>query len=226
MGAGSKPNWLLHTLIILSIGIHALILARVAEFYSPHALSYIELTLQDITNLSTRVIPKPRYRPKKPPAPVKVKKIKFVKRIPELPKPIRMNPLRRDCPNSGECIGSPENLGTNEFGLAQWDPNIAPFVEYETAAEYLEMVKLKIEREKKYPESARNRQVEGHITVRFVIRTDGNIEGVELTKKSRHTVLNEAAIAAVRKAAPFQKPPPRLFKEKITLTVRIVFELT
>ena len=226
MGAGSKPNWLLRTLIIFSIGIHALIFARVAEFYSPHALSYIELNLQDITSLSTRIIPRPRCRPKKPPSPVKVKKIEFVKKIPALPKPIRMNPIKRNCPNSGECISRPEDLSANEFGLVQWDPNLAPFVEYETAASYLEMVKLRIERAKKYPEVAKNRQIEGQITVRFVILSDGNTEGVELAKKSRYSVLNRAAIAAVKNAAPFQKPPPRFFKGDVSLTVTIVFELT
>ena len=125
-----------------------------------------------------------------------------------------------------ECIGSPENLVANEFGLAQWDPDMTPFVEYETAAGYLEMVKLRIEREKKYPEGAKTRQIEGRITVRFVITSDGNIKGVEITKKSRHNVLNQAALAAVKKAAPFQKPPPRFFKGDVALTVTIVFELT
>ena len=226
MGSGLKPNWLLRTLVVFSIGVHALIFARVAEFYSPQALSYIELTLQDNTNPSPRIIPRPRCRPKKPPSPVDLKKVKCIKRIPDLPKPIRMDPIKTACSNSGECIGGPGALVQNEFGLVHWDPNMAPFVEYETAASYLEMVKLRIEREKRYPENARTRQIEGHITVQFVITPEGNIKRAAIVKKSGHAVLNEAALLAVNKAAPFQKPPPRFFKGDVTLTVTIVFELT
>jgi len=227
MGPKTKPNWLLRILVVISLGIHALIFARISEVYRSNNLTFIELALQNISSPVTRFIPRPRCRPKKPPLPLEVKKITHTRRLNKLPKPIQMKPVESDCPNSiGECIGGPGGSSLNEMGLAQWNPKLEPFVEYDTAKSYLEMVKLRIEREKKYPENARSRQIEGHITIRFTITQNGDVGASEIEQKSTHDSLNKAALAAVRNAAPFQKPPSRFFKGDIMLTVTIVFELT
>ena len=227
MEARAKSNWLFRVLVLISLGIHALIFARISEVYRSHNLTFIELALQDISNPVTRVIPRPRCRPKKPPLPVEVKKITHTRKLNKLPKPIQMKPVESDCPNSiGECIDGPGSSGLNEMALAQWNPKLEPFVEYDTANSYLEMVKLRIERERKYPESAKNRQAEGHITIRFIITQMGDVRDAKIVKKSRHDSLNKAALNSVKNAAPFQRPPSRFFKGDITLTVTIVFELT
>jgi len=222
----TKPNWLFRVLVLISLGFHALVFARISEVYTSHNLTCIELTLKEFSDPTTRIIPRPRCRQKKPPLPVDVKKITHMRRLEKLPKPIQMKPVQVDCPNSiGESIGGQGGAGPNEMGLAQWNPELDPFVEYDSAQSYLEMVKLRIEREKKYPESARSRQIEGHITLQFIIKQDGGVSAVEIEKKSVHDSLNKAALAAVKNAAPFQKPPSRFFKGDITLTVTIVFEL-
>lgn len=227
MEARTKPNWLFRVLVLISLGIHALIFARISEVYKSHNLTFIELTLHDTSNPVTRVIPKPRYRPKTPPLPVDVNKITPIKKLSRLPKPIQMDPMKTDFPDSlVECIEGPDVLAPNDLGLVQWNPNLEPFIEYESANSYLDMVKLRIEREKKYPESAKQRQIEGHITIRFIITKTGSISGAEIVKKSGHDSLNKAALAAVKNAAPFQRPPSRFFKGDITLMVTIVFELT
>jgi protein TonB len=225
--ANTKPNWLLRILVLFSLGFHAMVFGRISEVYMAHNLTCIELTLEDISDPTTRIIPRPRHRQKMPPSPLDVKKITYTRRLNNPVKPIPMKPVKVDSPNSiGESIAGVAVSGLNETGLAQWNPKLEPFVEYDTVGSYLEMVKLRIEREKKYPESAMSRQLEGHITIQFIIAQNGDVVSVEIEKQSPHDCLNKAAIAAVENAAPFQKPPSRFFKGNITLTVTIAFELT
>ena len=57
-------NWLLHGFIVVSFGIHVLIFLHMAGIYENRAMSYIELTLQQVPKPSTRDIPTPRIRRK------------------------------------------------------------------------------------------------------------------------------------------------------------------
>jgi protein TonB len=88
------------------------------------------------------------------------------------------------------------------------------------------MVRLRIERHKEYPDIARVRDMEGSVTLRFVITAQGGVKGAEVVKSSRHTLLDTAALRAVTDAAPFPEPPPRLFEGEIPLELTIIFELS
>lgn len=85
----------------------------------------------------------------------------------------------------------------------------SPIVEYAMPDSYLEMVRLKIERHKKYPDTAKIRQIEGNVTVRFTITPKGSVYRVEIVKSSEHSILDTAALKAVNNADPFPKPPAR-----------------
>jgi protein TonB len=87
------------------------------------------------------------------------------------------------------------------------------------------MVRLKIERNKKYPEEARSRQIEGRVTVKFVIMPEGGIRDAAIVKSSSQKALDMAALQAVQNASPFPRPPARFFKGPVPLTVTVVFEL-
>ncbi len=84
----------------------------------------------------------------------------------------------------------------------------------------------KIERHKKYPDTAKNKQIEGNVTVRFTITPKGSVYRVEIVKSSGHSILDTAALKAVNDADPFPKPPARLFKRDIPLELTIAFEST
>jgi protein TonB len=88
------------------------------------------------------------------------------------------------------------------------------------------MVRFKIESRKKYPEAARIRYIEGRVTVGFVLTAGGQTQAVTVVKSSGRPILDQAAMAAVKDASPFPQPPPGLFKEKLQMTIIIVFELT
>ena len=216
-----KPNWLLRSLLGVSLGIHLVIFMHIAGIYRSNALTFIELTLQDVSKPPARSIPRPRHRPKTP-QPMDVKRLKITqRRIPSF-KPIKIEPAEKDLPDSlVEGVSMPDIAATSGLNIADWSPE-----GLETSSSYLEMVRLKIERHKEYPHMARTRQIEGSVTIRFVITPDGGVRAVEIAKTSRHMVLDEAALRAVETAAPFPKPPGHSFKGEIPLELTIVFELT
>lgn len=121
-------------------------------------------------------------------------------------------------------------VGNYGQSISQWHPknvgDMTAAANYSTFRTYLDIVKLKIEKNKKYPEFAKRTQLEGTVTLKFIITLNGDVKNTEIAKSSRHPVLDEAAMEALKDAAPFPKPPAQLFKEEIPLQVSIVFQLT
>lgn len=213
----------------ISLGIHVVLFMHISGIYRSHALTYIELTLKDISKPPVRSIPRPRLRPKKPPLAQEVKRLKITRRPIPMLKPIKPEPVARALPDSlVERISMPEMPAVSGLDIADWTPVKTEEVsgEYATSNSYLEMVRLKIERHKKYPDIARTRQIEGRVAIRFVITPEGDIKGSKILKTSGHDHLDEAALTAVKLSAPFPKPPKQFFKGEITLAITVVFELT
>lgn len=97
--------------------------------------------------------------------------------------------------------------------------------QFTTARDYFEMLNLRIHSVKEYPESARSRHIQGRVKVKFVLLADGSLKEIQVLKSSRHKNLDEAAVTAVKKAAPFPRPPASLFKTPVTFQIHILFEL-
>ena len=224
-----RSNWLLRGLVGVSLGIHFVIFMHIAGLYKSKAMTYIELTLKDITNPPKRSIPRPRYRPKTPDQPQDIKRLKVTQRRIPLLKPIEMEPTEADLPESlVERINIPEIPNVPGLAISDWNPGELDVTsdEYASPNSYLEMVRLKIEKHKKYPDIARIRQKEGRATIRFVITPEGDVRAATVVKTSRHKALDTAALQAVKDAAPFPRPPRRFFKGEIPLELPVVFELT
>lgn len=220
----TKPNWLLRSFIGISLGIHMVILMHIAGIYRSNALTYIELTMQHVSKPSTRSIPRPRHRPQEL-QPQDVKRVKVLQQhIPSL-KPMKMECIEKNLPDSlVEGISMPDAPATSGLSIADWDPGVEASTD--SSLTYLEMVRLRIERHKEYPSTARARQIEGCVTIRFVITHAGDVRALEVVRTSRQKALDTAALRAVKSAAPFPKPPRRLFKGEVPLELTIVFELT
>jgi periplasmic protein TonB len=220
------PNWLLRVLILLSVAIHVVIFVHISGIYRSSALSYIEMTLQNISKPATRDIPRPPPRPKAPEPQDPVKKINVVQRPLPRFKPLAMAPVEKNLPDSlMEGIAAPDAPQAPGVDSTDWTPG-PQAGEFMTASSYLDMLRLKIESRKHYPESAKNRGVEGRVTIRFILKTDGRVENVKIARGSKSRDLNRAALAAVQSAAPFPRPPANLFKGDLPLELTIVFELT
>jgi periplasmic protein TonB len=68
-----------------------------------------------------------------------------------------------------------------------------------------------------YPETAREKELEGSLLLSFVIQENGSVTEVKIVKSSGHSILDEDAVATIYKSTPFPKPPfPAQLKIPIT----------
>jgi protein TonB len=77
-------------------------------------------------------------------------------------------------------------------------------------ASYLAGVKRQIEALWGYPAEARDRGIGGELFLVFSIAADGHLAGLQLIRGSGVTILDQEALEAIRRAAPFAPFPPRL----------------
>ncbi|MGD0626993.1 MAG: energy transducer TonB [Thermodesulfobacteriota bacterium] len=92
-------------------------------------------------------------------------------------------------PGGGRREGAPgqmANIGPSSGGL---DP-------------ILSLIIRKIEAAKRYPRMARKMGIEGTAVVRFKLRSEGQVETVEIMESSGSEILDKASIETVRDAAP------------------------
>jgi protein TonB len=214
-----KPNRLLQGMIVISLLIHGVIFMHIAGIYRSNALTFIELTVRDFSDPPGREIPRPRMR-SNPPEIKDLKQIHIPK--PQVPK-IFLDKV--DTPSAStltESMGVPEIPGVAS-DMARWQPGATG--DYMSQADYFDMVRMRIESRKKYPDAARKRQIEGRVEVAFILGPDGSVAEASVTKTSRHPDLDRAALLAVQNAAPFPRPPSRLFEGPLKMTITIMFEL-
>lgn len=230
MARPSGSNRLLQTLIVFSLVVHAGIFIHISGIYRPHALSTIEMTLQNIARPVPRDIPRPRPRPKMPAPADAVKRLDVVQRPLPRFRPVAVAPVDARLSDSlMESISVPEVPQAPNVNSTDWVPGPQTqetVGELITASSYLDMVRLKIESRKRYPDYAKARGIEGRVTIRFILTGDGSVRDVTVAKSSRSDALNTAALSAIRDAAPFPRPPANLFKKDQALELTIVFELT
>jgi periplasmic protein TonB len=61
---------------------------------------------------------------------------------------------------------------------------------------------------KRYPHEAQRRGVRGQVIVRFKVDDSGQLVFSEITRSSGSPILDEEALALLKRASPFQAPPP------------------
>ena len=176
--------------------------------------------------LAKRSIPRLHHTPEPVFHLQEIKDLKVTRLVSGL-KPIKLEPVETDRPDRLlEDMSMPDIPDVSGPDISDWisDQHVV-FGDYATADKYMEMVLLRIERHKIYPRNARMRQMEGDVTVRFIITPEGDVRAVEVVKTSGDKSLDRAALAAVKGAAPFPRASERLFKGEIPLELILGFEL-
>lgn len=87
---------------------------------------------------------------------------------------------------------------------------------------YFAHIKKKIYENWRWPEEAR--RFSGRLKLSFVIRPDGSLSRVELTDSSGYKILDEEALSAIAKAAPFKPFPPQLKKTPLPIKGSFSYE--
>lgn len=220
-----RPNWLLRILLFVSLGLHLIVLVKITGLYHSGLLNYIELELKEMNKPWAREIPRPRQRLKSPPKPENPRIMKIARIQPPRQVPQKIERPEELDNGIGEHIPMPD-LGP-AASVGQWQPDMYADGSqvFSTADSYLEMVKLRIEQHKKYPQKAQERQIEGRVPVSFVITPEGDVRDVNVIMPQQ-VLLDEAALKAILDSAPFPRPPAMIFKGAVPIRVVVVFELT
>jgi periplasmic protein TonB len=220
-GITETKNKVLGITLVLSILFHGLILTQMTGIF--HETVFIELSLKQEFGPSVRDIPRPPEINKKE-VRTKIPEPK-IEKIPDIPTVNPVNPAPFPEPNDFKPIA--RNLVSHPAPL-QERPAAAPVKTdsaFKSARDYFQTVRMKIESHKKYPQSARRKNLTGRVTVKFVIKPDGSVTNLKIVKKSKFKSLNQAALEAIKSSSPFPKLPPAYFKGVLPVQLSIVFEL-
>lgn len=218
-----KPNRLFTAMIVVSLVIHGLLLMYIADIYGSNQMTRINLTLRDVSKPVGRPIPHPRPRHHSPQTheadKIDVPRHKVL--------PVKAEDLPKDAPDKiTEAISVPDIPGSSVAVAGApggWSGGAPVFA---TTRDYFDMVRMKIESCKKYPDAARENQIQGRVGIRFVIGSDGEVSSVKITNGSGNAELDRAALEAVREASPMPSLPRNLFDEKtLQVEITMVFEL-
>ncbi len=90
---------------------------------------------------------------------------------------------------------------------------------------YIGRVKRSIEGAKRYPEVSRKAGREGKLKIQFTILKNGEVTDIKLLTKSPYENLNQEAMAAVNRAAPFSGFPETMLEKSLQVILPFKFEL-
>lgn len=88
---------------------------------------------------------------------------------------------------------------------------------------YPGMVYAKLLRSLRYPSEARRKRIRGEVHVRFTVSRSGDVSSVQVSRSSGSPVLDNAALDAVRRAAPLPSIPPEAGRSSWSFTVPLQF---
>ncbi len=223
-----SSNQMLRWLILASFFIHIPIFMHMNGLLSTKILDYIDLSIKKFEESSDRAIPRPPHLFKNKGKPGSQRASRLIPvPVPESNKLFKENvlPVESDIAAgsagslsggsnlaSGSGFGTSIGEGTGGGGSGSKDG-------------YLEMVRLKVKRNNKFPEEAKKKQRGSIVTVSFVIKLDGTIRDLMIIKPSPFDEFNDQALKAVRDSSPFLKPPAYIFKEDVPIIIDIHFDL-
>lgn len=114
--------------------------------------------------------------------------------------------------------GPPARVATPARDTPKADVNAAPTWEG--------LVLSRLEQVKRYPTLARMRAQQGVVYLRFTMNRDGRVLTAKIERGSGYDLLDEEALALVRRAEPLPKPPPEVAGDTLQLVVPIQFFLS
>lgn len=111
---------------------------------------------------------------------------------------------KEDIPEENE--PTEENTENTDNGVSDTEKTA---VEKATST-YKEYVLSRIASKKTYPIAARAKGMEGRVKIHLTVSPAGELTVLEIKQECSYGILNEAALSAVKKAAPFKKMPKEL----------------
>lgn len=95
----------------------------------------------------------------------------------------------------------------------------------EAMLRYQDMVKQRIEEVRRYPSWAKRQGIEGIVYLSFSVLSNGLSQDVKIMRSSDSKILNEEAVATIKRANPFPPFPRKISSSSVRMEVSIVFTL-
>lgn len=95
----------------------------------------------------------------------------------------------------------------------------------EAMLRYQDMVKQRIEQVRRYPSWAKKQEIEGVVYLSFVVLLSGLSKDIKIIHSSGFKILDEEAVATIKRAHPFPPIPQEINQEFVLIEVAIIFKL-
>lgn len=126
-----------------------------------------------------------------------------------------------------EAVAAPVTVATGAVaGQTAATPAPAPTMPLGALRAWQGKIVAKLERLKRYPESAREAGEQGVADVRFRLDRAGNVLSVSLTKSSGYDDLDDEVLALVRRSSSFPAPPTGVADAQLEMVVPVTFDLS
>jgi TonB family protein len=86
-------------------------------------------------------------------------------------------------------------------------------------------IKRKIQENKKYPWQAKKENIEGIVEMQFSISGNGQLKDVNIIKSSGYSILDEEAVATIKRSAPYPEIKNRLNTDNLQLQVKLIYKI-
>lgn len=176
--------------------------------------------------------PPPQAVPEPTPAPPAVERSE-PKPLPVKPRPAKAVPPRPSAsaaePTPARPVESPPAADPSPAPVPVAQPPLAqpvtPAPDPVLEDGYRARIRQAVDAHKHYPRMARRLGTEGRVVVAFTIEADGRLAGVRVVESSGSALLDEAALEAVRKTAPFPPFPAGIERRRWSFTLPLSFSL-
>jgi len=95
----------------------------------------------------------------------------------------------------------------------------------ETMLRYQDMIKQKIESCRRYPNWAKKQGFGGIVNLIFIILSDGQSRDIEIIHSSGFAILDNEAVATIKRTSPFLPIPKKFNRSQLRMEVAVVFKL-
>lgn len=121
---------------------------------------------------------------------------------------------------------SPEQITTQEIPQDRIEEKtLATDPDKDAMLRYQDMVKQRIEAARRYPLWAKKQGTEGITRLYFNVLADGRARDIKIVRPSGSNILDEEAVATIKRAQPFPPVPKEISSFSIGMEVAIVFSL-
>jgi len=143
------------------------------------------------------------------------------KKKPEKPKPSKQKEAKKEAERkaSGKALASAQE-GTGSTGAQSRKASGNA-----SMSNYIGQIAARLQRQKRYPDSAKRRGIGGTVLISFTISGSGSVTGSKLVRSSGTDELDREVRAMLDRASPFPPIPDDVGRTSLTITVPIRFSL-